>query len=61
MNVQITKLVVHATSEKAAHVLNLAAEDIKGTCKILDAEILPDTGEGRAVQGYPDIHFVVQY
>ncbi len=61
LNGQIKKLIIYAANEKAVHFLGQAVEDIKGTCKILEAEILPDTGEGRTVQGYTDIHFAVEY
>jgi valyl-tRNA synthetase len=61
LNTQITKLVLYAANEKNAQILNLASEDIKGTCKTLETEILPSIGEGKPVQGYPDIRVAVQY
>ena len=61
LNIQVEKIIFYVTDTKIARVLNLAMADIKGTCKILETEILRETNEGKAVRGYPQIHFVVQY
>jgi valyl-tRNA synthetase len=61
LNAPIKKLTIYAGSKESAQILNQAAEDIAGTCKIEKLEILPAKREGREVQGYPNIRFIAEY
>jgi len=61
LNAPIKKLIVYAGSKKSAHILNQTKEDVSGTCKIQEIEILPESGEGMEVQRYSSIHFVAKY
>jgi len=61
LNAPIKAVTIYAGTKKSAHVLNQAREDIAGTCKTGKIEILPEKGEGREVQGYPSVRFVVSY
>jgi len=63
LNTPIKKLVIYAGSKKDAHILNQARQDIAGTCKTEELEILPEkrSGKGREVKQYPNIGFVANY
>jgi len=61
LNSPIKKLTIYAGSKKSAHILNQASQDIAGTCKTAEMEILPEKGEGRKVQEYPSIWFTASY
>jgi valyl-tRNA synthetase len=61
LNASIQKLTIHAGSKKSAHILNQALEDIQGTCKIQKITVLPEKGEGREMQEYPNIRFITDY
>jgi len=61
LNTPIKKLTIFAGTQKSAHVLNQATQDIEGTCKTQKLTILAQKEEGREVQGYPVIRFVTEY
>jgi valyl-tRNA synthetase len=61
LNTQIKKLTVFAGNKGSAKALMESKEDIAGTCKASNVEILPEKGEGRAVEPYVDVHFVTEY
>lgn len=61
LNTQIKKLTVFAGDKESARALTEAKGDIAGTCKASSVEILPEKGEGRAVEPYVDVHFVTEY
>jgi len=61
LNTPIKKLRIYAGSHDEAQALLQAKEDIIGTCKIEEFEVLPEEGEGKSLEGYPKIHFVAEY
>jgi len=61
LNKPITRLTVYAGSKKSEHILNQALEDITGTCKTESIQILPEKGEGRRVEDYPNVQFKAEY
>jgi len=61
LNTPIKKLTIHAGTQKSAHILNQATQDIEGTCKTQALAISPQKGEGREVHGYPAIRFMTEY
>lgn len=58
LNAPINRVKIYVTNRQFAQVLNDNKEDIAGTCKILEIIILFGKGEGRQVQGIPEISFV---
>ena len=63
LNTPIKKLIIYAGSKKGEHILNQAMEDIAGTCKTEEIEIVPKkrNGKGREVKDYPNIGFIANY
>ncbi len=61
LNIQIQKLTVYTEDKKTADTLCGAEEDLAGTCKIEKMEVKSAKGEGREIQGYPNVHVVVEY
>jgi len=61
LNAPIKKLTIYTGNKKDAHILNQVMEDVEGTCKAEKIEILPEKGEGKEVQEYPNIRFVAKY
>jgi valyl-tRNA synthetase len=61
LNAEIQKLTIHSESKKILDIIYQAKEDLVGTLKIEKIQILESKGEGREVQGYPDVCLVVEY
>jgi len=61
LNAQIKKVKLYAENSEFASVLCENKEDIAGSCKISEIEVLPEKGEGRQVQEFPEISFVSEY
>ncbi|MGD8506820.1 MAG: valine--tRNA ligase [Candidatus Bathyarchaeota archaeon] len=61
LNAIIKNVTIYAGTSKSAHILNLAQEDIKGTCKLEKMRILTRKGKGREVREYPDVKFLAEY
>jgi valyl-tRNA synthetase len=61
LNTPIKKLTIYAGTQKSAHVLNQATQDIEGTCKTQALVVLAEKGDGREVHGYPAIRLVAEY
>jgi valyl-tRNA synthetase len=61
LNTIIKNVTIYAGTTKSAHILNLAQEDIMGTCKIEKMKILARKGKGREVRDYPNVRFVAEY
>jgi len=61
LNTPIQKLTLYSEDKKTVDVLCHAEEDLAGTCKIEKMEVVSSKGEGREVQGYPDVCFVAEY
>jgi valyl-tRNA synthetase len=60
LNTQIRKLTIYAGEEDAAEIVAQGREDISGTIKAANIEILSRKGEGRAINPY-NIHFIAEY
>jgi valyl-tRNA synthetase len=61
LNAVIKNVIIYAETDENAHILNLAQEDIAGTCKTEKIEILAQKGKGKEVRNYPAISFVAEY
>jgi valyl-tRNA synthetase len=61
LNTKIRKLTIYAGKKETTEKLMRGKEDIAGTCKIADIEIIADKGGGREVEPYDRIHFVTEY
>jgi valyl-tRNA synthetase len=61
LNAPIKRLKIYAGNSKSASVISENKEDIIGTCKILQLEILSAKGDGRQVQEVPQISFTSEY
>ncbi len=58
LNTSVKELTVYAGSKENADTLAESYEDIVGTCKIERISIVPSSGEGVEVEGYPEVRFV---
>jgi valyl-tRNA synthetase len=61
LNAEIQKLTIYSETKKISDVLHNALEDLRGTLKIDKTKVIESKGEGREVQGYPDVCFVATY
>jgi len=61
LNTQIKKLTIYAGGKDTAEIITEGREDISGTCKVANIEVLPKKGEGREIKPYSDIHFFAEY
>ena len=61
LNAQIERVKVYAGKSEYASIISENKEDIIGTCKISQLEILSEKGEGRKVQEFPEITFISEY
>jgi valyl-tRNA synthetase len=61
LNAPIKELTIYAGTEKSAHILEQAKEDIEGTCKTQKIRVLLESGEGKGIQGYSGIRFAAEY
>jgi valyl-tRNA synthetase len=61
LNTVVKKLTLYSENKQTLDVLYNAEEDLAGTSKIEKMEATLAKGEGREVQGYPDVRFVVEY
>jgi len=61
LNTQIKKLIIYAGGKDTAEIIMEGREDISGTCKVANIEVLPKKGEGREIKPYSDIQFLAEY
>jgi len=61
LNTPIATLTVYAGEKSAAEAINAASVDINGACKVQKLTVQPSAGEGRALAGFPSIHFAAEY
>jgi valyl-tRNA synthetase len=61
LNAPIQKLTLYSEDKEKTQILRQAEEDLAGTCKIEKIEIVKGKGEGKELQGYPDVHFRTEY
>ncbi len=61
LNAEIRKLTIYAGGKEMAEKISRGKEDISGTCKVSNIEIVADKGEGQMIEPYDDIHFVTEY
>jgi valyl-tRNA synthetase len=61
LNTPIKKLTIYTGNKKDALILRQVVEDIAGTCKTEEIEISPEKGDGREVQGYPNVQYASSY
>jgi valyl-tRNA synthetase len=61
LNTPIKRVKIYAGKSSFASMISDNKEDIVGTCKILQLEILSAKGDGRQIQGIPEISFLSEY
>jgi len=61
LNTPIERVKIYAGNRKFTRIISENREDIVGTCKISQLEILSEKGEGREIQGFPKISFISEY
>ncbi|MGQ9531165.1 MAG: class I tRNA ligase family protein, partial [Candidatus Bathycorpusculaceae bacterium] len=61
LNTPIKRVKIYAGKTEFAKIISEAKEDIAGTCKILQLEILSGKGKGRQVKEIPEINFISEY
>ena len=61
LNIPVQKLTLYSEDKTIADILLQAEEDLAGTCKIEKMEVISSKGDGREVQGYPDVRFIADY
>lgn len=60
LNTKIAKLTIYAGEKAAAEMITQGKEDIAGTCKVADIQVLPKKGKGREIKPY-GICFTAKY
>jgi valyl-tRNA synthetase len=60
LNAKIAKLTIYAGEKTSAEMITQGQEDIAGTCKAADIQVLSEKGKGREVKPY-DICFIAEY
>jgi valyl-tRNA synthetase len=61
LNAQVKKLTVYAGNRRTAAIIKEGSEDIVGTCKVANLEVLAKKGSGRQIAQFADMHFVAEY
>jgi valyl-tRNA synthetase len=61
LNTLIKSVKIYAGNENFAKILEQNKDDIVGTCKIQQLEILPEKGDGRQIPQYTDVSFTAAY
>jgi valyl-tRNA synthetase len=61
LNVPIKKLIVYSEDKENLEVIRQAEKDLVGTCKIEKIDFVSAKEEERKVEGYPAVHFRVEY
>ncbi len=61
LNQEIRKLKIFAEEESTVRLIAEGQEDISGTCKITEIEILPEKGKGLEIGSYTNIHVSPEY
>jgi valyl-tRNA synthetase len=61
LNAPIKRVKIYAGKSEFARIISENKEDIVGTCKISQLEILSEKGGGRKVQEIPEISFISEY
>jgi valyl-tRNA synthetase len=59
LNTQVKRLTIYAGEKEKAETIALSKEDIEGTCKVAETQILPDKGPGREIPAF-GISFTAQ-
>ncbi|MGA2308782.1 MAG: valine--tRNA ligase [Candidatus Bathyarchaeia archaeon] len=60
LNAKIAKLTICAGEKTTAEMITQGQEDIAGTCKAVDIQVLSEKGKGREVKPY-DVCFIAEY
>lgn len=61
LNTSIKRVKIYAGKSEFARIISENKEDIAGTCKILQLEILSEKGNGRQLREFPEISFTSEY
>jgi valyl-tRNA synthetase len=60
LNTKIAELTIYAGEKATAEMITQGKEDITGTCKVGDVQVLPEKGKGREIKPY-GIWFTAEY
>jgi len=61
LNSPIKRVKIYAGKSEFAKIISENKEDIAGTCKISQIEILSEKGKGRQIVEFPEITFLSEY
>jgi len=61
LNTQIKKLIIYAGGKDTAEIIMEGRDDISGTCKVANIDVVPEEGDGREVKPYSNIRFFAEY
>ena len=61
LNTQVKKLTVYTGDKETAAIIAESSEDIVGTCKVANLEVLAKKSSGRQIAQFADVHFVAEY
>jgi valyl-tRNA synthetase len=61
LNAPVKKLTLYAGDKETASIFKQAKDDIIGSCKIANMEISAEEGNGKAMEKYPSIKYLVEY
>jgi valyl-tRNA synthetase len=60
LNTKISKLTIYANKKATTEMISQGKEDIAGTCKVADIQVLLEKGEGREIKLH-DVRFAAEY
>jgi len=61
LNAQVKKLTVYAGDRGTVAIITEGSEDIVGTCKVANLEVIAKKGDGRQIAQFADVHFIAEY
>ncbi len=61
LNAEIKKLTIYAGNKETAATILEGSEDIAGTCKVTNLNVIPENGDGRQVTQFANITFITEY
>jgi len=61
LNTLIKKLTIYTGEKGTADIIMEGRQDISGTCKVANIEIIPEKGEGREIKPYNNVWFIAEY
>jgi valyl-tRNA synthetase len=60
LNKEIKRLKIYTKDDEKARMIREGRDDISGTCKIINIQIIQKQGEGKNIEQYKDIRFALE-